>query len=247
MRVETNDRLVRRSRQIAQYLFFISMGVLVAGLFVTNTQAMNIENPLIGLLLPFTIMPLAFACVIVSIRMTNLWVRQPRPEDAIRESLKGTGNKPVLYNYYHLPSRHVLIAPQGVFAITPRFQDGRFRVENDRWTMLRSPLSRVLSLLRFDGIGNPHADALRAAQHIQALIAPFAPDVPVQPLIVFVDPRAEVEVIGSSIPVLYAGAKEKRDPNLKDYLRDLTKQPRRPTLTPDQIAQFEQATLNRPA
>ncbi len=72
------------------------------------------------------ILPIAFITTIVSVRMTNLWVRQPRPEVVIREGLKGLSNKSVLYSYYHFPARHVLICPQGVFAMVTRFQDGRY-------------------------------------------------------------------------------------------------------------------------
>src|SRR5215207_4056948 len=130
MRVETNSKLVRRNRQIAQYLFFFSFGVLLLGLFVTNQQAasMQANDLLLGGILPSLVVLLAFITTITSVRMTNMWVREPRPEVALREGLKGLSNKSVLYNYYHLPARHVLIAPQGVFVITTRFQEGRFTV-----------------------------------------------------------------------------------------------------------------------
>jgi hypothetical protein len=36
MRVETNDNLVRRNRQIAQYLFFATFAILIGGLFIIN-------------------------------------------------------------------------------------------------------------------------------------------------------------------------------------------------------------------
>lgn len=244
MRVETNTKLVRRNRQIAQYLFFFSFGVLLLGLFLPYQQLATIEegdplDPLVSLA-PTLVVLLAFITTIASVRMTNLWVREPRPENAIREGLKGLSNKSVLYNYYHFPARHVLIAPQGVFAITPRFQDGRFTVEGDKWSTRRTPLGRIFSALRFDNIGNPTEDALRHAEHVKKLLAPIAPDVPVQPLIVFTDPRAEIMITNPTVPVLRA--QDKLSPSLKDYLRGGShhKMP----LTPEQIQAFEQATLS---
>jgi len=241
MRTETNDKLARRNRQIAQYLFFASFGILILGLFVTNTQ-MNPESEgdLLPLLLPALILPLAFVATMISVRMTNLWVRQPRPEVVIREGLKGLSNKSVLYNYYHIPARHVLISPQGVFAMVTRFQDGRFSVDGDRWTTHKSALGKLIGIFRFDSIGNPTQEAERAAQHVRELLKPIAPDVPVQPLIVFFDPRADVTVTNPTVPVLYPDLKKR--PNLKEYLRDVAREGR-PSLTPEQIEAFEEATL----
>lgn len=245
MRVETNLRLAQRNRQIAQYLFFLSFGVLILGLFVSNAQVTNSSTQdgfLLGVLLPSLVLPLAFVLTMLSVRMTNLWVRQPRPEVVIRDGLKGISNKSVLYNYHFIPARHVLIAPQGVFAMVTRFQDGRFTVEGDSWKSHRSAISRLFSIFRLDAIGNPTLDAQNAAARLQKIIEPIAPGVPVYPLIVFVDPRAQVEMLNPAVPVLYAD--RKRDPNLNDYLRDLAKE-KRPTLTPAQIEAFEAATIHR--
>jgi hypothetical protein len=91
-----------------------------------------------------------------------------------------------------------------------------------------------------DSIGNPTQDALKAAEHVKRLLEPIAPDVQVQPVIVFTDPRAQVDIVSTDVPVVYANPK--RDPSFKDYVRDLGKE-RRSTLTPEQIAAFEEATL----
>lgn len=244
MRVETNERLARRNRQIAQYLFFATFGILILGLFVINQQASTLtdDNVLLVTLMQAAVLPVAFITTIISVRMTNLWVRQPRPEVVIREGLKGISNKSVLYNYYHFPARHVLICPQGVFAMVTRFQEGHFTVEGENWKTRKTALSRVLSIFRFDNIGNPSADALRAAAHVKALLQSIAPDVEVQPVVVFVDPKAEVVAIQSKVPVVYPMGK--RSPVLKDLLRDTGKD-KRMSLTPEQIEAFEAATLRR--
>lgn len=243
MRVETNERLARRNRQIAQYLFFFSFGVLILGLFVINQPApAQGEDVTLSFLLSSAVLPFAFITTMLSVRMTNLWVRPPRPEVVIREGLKGISSKSVLYNYYHFPARHVLITPYGVFAIITRFQDGRFTVRGSKWISHRSPISRFFGIFRLDGIGNPTLDAQRAADHVKKLLANIAPDVPVQGVVVFVDPRAQLEIENPDVPVVHADSK--REPSLKDYIRSVMKE-NRPTLTPEQIEAFEQATLPR--
>jgi hypothetical protein len=223
MRIETNLRLAKRNRQIAHFLFFFSMAVLIGGFVIANTQLTSANKEsgvsVVTLFLPWLVLPIGFICTIISIRMTNLWIRKPRPEEAIRDGLKGISKKSVLYNYYHFPARHVLIAPQGVFAMVTRFQEGKFRVEGDKWTTPTGFFGVFMRLFRRDGIGNPTEDALKAAAFVKKLIDKNNPDVEVQPLIIFVDPRANVDIMNPTVPVLYANENQK--PNLRDFMREL--------------------------
>lgn len=251
MRVETNTFLIQRNRRFATGLFFFSLVVLLFGFLGANSEFIGIDvfgtlgeaGYLLGMPI---ILLVGFTATVISVRMTNLWIRQPRPEEVIEQGLKGLGSKAVLYNYLHLPARHVLIAPQGVFAIITRFQDGRFIVENNKWTTRRSLLGTIGSIFRMDGIGNPNFDAELAADHIQDVIDEINPNVEVQPLIIFVDPRATLDLRDeNSVPVLYAMSKagdKKLSPNLKDYMKEVGKE-NRATLTPEEIEQFEELTI----
>lgn len=242
MRIETNEKLARRNRRIAQYLFFASFAVLIGAFIITNQQALNpsTATEFLSIWLPTLILPIGLIITLISVRMTNLWVRQPRPESVLREGLKGMSNRTVLYNYYHIPARHVLIAPQGVFAITTRFQEGHFTVKGDKWSSPRGALAAFLRFFRQEAIGNPSQDAERAADHVRKLLAPIAPDIPVYPLVVFIDPRATFEAEDPIVPVLYAHPK--MEPNLKEYMRQISAA-NYPTMTKAQIDAFESATL----
>lgn len=226
MRIETNERLVRRNRRTANFLFFFSMIILVGGFIVANSQlgnpdALKSDNALfLTLLLPWFILPVGFIATIASVRMTNLWIRQPRPENVIQEGLKGVSKKSVLYNYYHFPARHVLVAPQGVFAVITRFQDKRYNVNDEKWREPSGLFSLIFRVFRQDGIRDPFRDARRAAAHVEKLIQQNGvTDVTVQPLVIFVDPNVRLDIHEPALPVLYADSKQK--PNLTDYLRDL--------------------------
>ncbi|HUN10154.1 MAG TPA: nuclease-related domain-containing protein [Aggregatilineales bacterium] len=226
MRIETNARLVSRNKRLATVMFFVSMAVLIGGFFlITATQGVAAQAEdsgsfLASSLLSTLVLPASLICTIFSVRLTNLWLRQPRPEEAIKEGLKGISKKSTLYNYYHFPARHVLISPQGVFAIVTRFQEGKFSVEGDKWKTAGGALTAVTRFFRQDHIANPTHDALRAAEHVQKLLDSKMPGVHVQPLIIFVDPRAQIEAINPQVPVLYAD--ERKEPNLRDYLREIS-------------------------
>ncbi|KXK23177.1 MAG: hypothetical protein UZ15_CFX003000733 [Chloroflexi bacterium OLB15] len=242
MRIVTNAPLAKRNRQIAQYGFFASFLVPIGGLLLLNqqTEMPSTTNVFVGLVLPFLVLPLAYVMIIFSVRLSNLWVREPRPEAVIEAGLKGISNKSVLYNYFFFPARHVLFAPQGVFAMTTRFQDGSYTVNERQWVTNKSFIGRILSYLRMDMIGDPTRDAERAAEKLQNMLADIAPGVTVQPLVIFVDPRVQIHVTDSPVPILHANPKMSK--NLKDYMKEVTKQ-HLPTLTQEQIEAFEQAYL----
>lgn len=248
MRIVTNETLVKRNRKTATYLFFASLTILGVGFFVANGQILGLVDPeemdpvLYSLIMPAVLM-MGFLATIISVRMTNLWIRMPRPEKAIQEALKGLGGKSAIYNYYHFPARHVLVCPQGVFAIITRYQDGRFSVTGDKWKHHRSTIGRLFAIFRMDGVGNPTREAIEAAQYIRYITEDYDPDLEIQPLIVFVDPRANIEIENPVVPVLHADSK--KEPNLKNFLRDMKKADdlRGPDNIEEFIQEFELATL----
>ena len=242
MQILTNARLAGRNRRFAQYMFFASLGVPMVGLLLINVDMQSSAAFLISTILPFIVLPLAYIVMIASIRMTNLWVREPRPEAALQVGLKGISNKSVLYNYIFMPVRHVLITPQGVFAITTRFQEGSFSVNGSEWQSNRKGTARLMTILRMDSIGNPTADAIKAKDRIEALLKDIAPGVTVKPLVVFVDPKVAFTAVNPTVPVLHAVNKEL--PNLRDYLQSITND-KFPTLTQEQIEAFERAYIPR--
>lgn len=218
MRVVTNQPHVKRNQQIAQYLFFISLAILFGGLLFTNTLAR--ENDLL-LLVPCLAMPLGLITTMISVRLTNQYVRPPHPEDAIREGLKGINRRSVLYNYV-LPTRHVLLAPQGVYTFTTRFQESRFKIEGDKWFSwkARGPLAPLFLFLKQESLGDPFGQAEKEAQTVQTIVDEALPKsgIKVQPVVVFTGQKAILEVDNPTIPVVYADPKKK--PSLKGLLRD---------------------------
>ena len=254
MRIETNEDIIKRNRRMATFFFFFSLFVLGFGFLAANGAFLNTLDEETGQRLYVILMPIVLIVgmisTLVSVRLTNNWVRQPRPEDALRVGMKGISNKSVLYNYLHMPTKHVLITPQGMFAIITRYQDGKFTVDNDEWQTRRNPLSRILSIFRMDGVDNPTEEANLAADYVQGIVDEIGVDVEVLPLIVFVDPRAELEIGKISVPVVYAmdkatvGKEEVRlKPNLKEYLKGFKKEDYH-TLTEEEIEKFEEVTLD---
>jgi len=249
MRIVINKKLAERNRQLATYLFLATMVALIGGFIFVNVGLFTGEVPS-GLLVlaQAAVLPVALILTLTSVRMTNMWARRPYPEDAIGNNLKGVSKKSIVYHYYHGPARHILVAPQGVFAIVTRWHDGRISVEGDEWVKHQNAISKFLSSIRMDGIGNPTQDARRAVAHVEKLLQDIAPDVEVRPLVIFINPDVDLTVKEPEVPVLYADDKQK--PNLTEYLRDLNREQKTDSqervqlpLTQEQIDAFEAATL----
>ena len=250
MRVVTNKKLARRNRKFTNYLFFGTFGALILGFVVINASLFTGGVPdSLTVFAQSAVLPVAFVLTVISVRMTNLWARHPRPEKAIEDGLKGLSNKSVLYNYYHFPARHVLICPQGVYAIVTRWHDQEFTLRGGKFRSHRGIISKFFSLIRFDGVGKPFRDAEFARQQVQGALDDIAPDVQAQPLVVFVDPSAQLHFEDEpSLPVLHADTK--KTPNLKDFMRDAKRRLDAEAgesgglmpLDKDQIKAFEAAT-----
>jgi hypothetical protein len=239
MRIITNKRRIQRSRTLAQVLFFISIAILMGGLLLTNTITRRND---ILLFVPCLIMPIGLITTLISVRMTNQFIRTPHPEDALADGLKGVPKNSNLYNYVLKPN-HVLVSPQGIFTLTTRFHEGKYKVEGEKWHNFkqRGPLAPLFIFLRQEHLSDPFGQARKEAQSLHALVEEILPNskLEVQPVVVFISPKVELEIIDPAIPVVYADAKQK--PSLKSLLKsDKT----RPTLlTEDQIRKLDESIL----
>ncbi len=238
MRTFINVDRLRRNRRLSQIFFFVALAVLVSSFVLYWFQPAEQQADMFWFSL--IILPLGLVAAITSVRMTNQWIREPRPEEIITEGLKGLGSNYALYHYY-LPSNHVVVAPHGIFSITVRFQSGEFRVQGDRWRADVGILARVVRFFRQEHIGKPARDAQREAVRTQVWLDEIVPDteVLVEPLVVFIHPGATFEAEDPTVPVLYADYK--RDPNLRRYIHQCAQEEDRPVLTKAQRSAIEEA------
>lgn len=242
MRVVTNRRFISRRRTIAQILFFISLAILV-GAFIVNLNIIRVPD-IIAVLVPLVALPIGLITTVISVRLTNIYVRQPHAEDAIRDGLKGVNKRSSLYNYM-LPASHVLVTPQGIYSFTTRFQETPFKVEGDKWynPKTRGPLAGVSLFFKQESLGDPFGQAEREAKGVQAIVDKVLPDSGVQvvPAVVFTSPRATLDVVDPTIPVAYADPKKK--PTIKGILRDDKKKENANLLSDAQMAALDDAFM----
>jgi hypothetical protein len=154
-----------------------------------------------------------FTCAVIGIYQANRWVKRPRPEDTLQRALKGVGEQYRLYHYL-LPADHVLLTPSGIVILETCSLEGAFTYRDGRWRQRITP-GRAMRFFVEETFGNPIERAQAEAQAITGLLRPGLPDgarVPVQAMVVFVNPAAEVQADSPPIPVCQPDKLRKRLP-----------------------------------
>jgi hypothetical protein len=196
------------------------MAILV-GTMAFSSGIVPITNPIL-FAAPIVILPILLITIMTSIWLTNYYGREPYAEDIVRNGLKGFDKHSILYQYL-LPSDHVLVTGQGIYALTTRFQDRQFKIQGGEWTdyKARNLLGPLFLYLKQERLGKPFAQAVRDTHDVQEIVDGALganSGVVVQPAIVFLSDKATLEVIDPEFPVVYASPKKK--PSLRNMLRD---------------------------
>ncbi len=214
-----DDRAIARSGRFGRILTFGGLGVMAVGLVVSVVWPKNV-NLVLGA---------AFVGIFGSqfgMLYYNRWGRHPRTDEIIDDALKGLDGRFSLF-HYKLGTNHALISPAGVYALVPRWEQGEISFHDGKWFFYQEKggLFRRAGERTLRGVApNTGAEVDALAYAIKKRLGkPEA--VPVQPILVFMHPRASVKVKGA--PMLGVHVKK-----LKETIRQL---PKGPTLTTDEV------------
>ena len=160
------------------------------------------------------------------------WVSRPREDEILASSLmrRGLDDRYWLLNYMkQTPAHHILVGPPGVYVLHVRAQDGDIVNQGKSWSR-KMGLSSILRNLFEGSFGNPTAEAWRDVAAVRRHLASVLPAeeaqaVPVQPLVVFTNPRAKLTLREPEVPVVTPN-------NLYTYMRRQLKENR---LNADQL------------
>ena len=149
------------------------------------------------------IMVIGLAMAMLGIFFANRWVKKPRPEDRLDEALKTLHDTFRLYHYPSLPCEHVMLTPGGVVVLEVNNLEGVFSYKQGRWREKIS-LGRALRYLVEEHLGNPIRAALDDVAYLENQFREQisgGETIPVWGVVVFVHPRAVLEIEGAEIPV----------------------------------------------
>jgi len=218
MKVITNEEIIAKRKKLANILAPAALFLLLGGL-LTNFLSLRDETisstyfyaTLLLLLLGFTASS-------ISSGLVTRWVREPRADQILSDSLKKFDNRHILLNYTTSAAPHILIAQNKVYAILTKPQGGGIHVAGKRWKRDFS-LGRVFRFFAEESLGNPTLEAQHNAERVQKLIAKHLPEgteVPVEPVVLFTDPKVSLTVRDSEVAVM-------KSKEFKTFVREQTK------------------------
>lgn len=182
-------------------------------LLLLGSVAVSLFRPDLATLTSIMIV-LGFAISVVGIYSANRWVKKPRPEDTLDQALKGLGNNYRLYHYLQ-GIDHLLLTPFGLTVLETINLEGEFRYDGKRWRQ-RITAGRAMRFFVEEKLGNP----VNRARQMGAALAQrlsMGKEVPIDAMVVFTHPRAQVSAKSPPIPVcqpkdLRRKVTQKRDP-----------------------------------
>jgi hypothetical protein len=216
MRVIVNDPLVAKRSTWGRRIMSIGFAALILAIVFSLKRE--------TILTAYGVMVAGLILVNAGAVVGGKWMRRPRPDETLAKALKGLDHGSRLYNYL-LPVDHVLLSPGGLVVLTLKTQDGQIIGRGDKWQR-RLNLWGALSALFEAKLGNPSRQARNEAAKVQDWLHTHLPDteVPVRPVIVFANPKAQLWLEGPSVPAFALA-------DLKGYLRTALKEKSLPQAT----------------
>jgi len=220
---------VRRNSRLGTAFSLAGLALMIAGIVLAFTRQQEF----------FLILAVSFSGLTLSqlgMILRNRWGRHPRMDEMLDEALKGLDDRYAIFHYL-LGASHALFTPAGTFALCTSDADGEIHYQDGTWTRTR-PKPGLFTRSRLQRLPDPtaqvQADARRLAQTLQRRLQ-LDHEPPVRPVLVFVDPRAQLSLEETPFPAVHLK-------KLKAYLRSL---PRARGLTPDQVSSLVPARFRQ--
>ena len=220
MNVIINDRTIRRNAKIGSYLLLAAFVLMGVSIYVAwRNQDLTMFSDETKFWIMFGTLLVGFIAAQVSNFFTNRFGRRPRPDEILTSNLKGLTRDYTLYAYMS-PVNYLLIGPAGVWIIEPYYQRGKISFQKGRWQQKGGGLAVSYGkIFGTEGLGRPDlelkADVDTLTGEFKKSFGDDAP--PINSVLVFYDPRAELEVEDAPIPAMKAK-------DLKEFLRKYAKE-----------------------
>jgi hypothetical protein len=191
METVVNQPFLTKRGKIGRWGSLIGLGALFAGLITAGQQMV---------LISYTCLLIGLIGASVGSYMANRYVKEPRADQRLAKALESLDRRHVLYSYY-LPSEQVLFSHHGLTVLEVRNQEGAISYADGRWRH-KAGLRKFLQFFGEPSLGRPEQDLEREMGWMRDWLAKngMGEDVPVNGVIVFTNPGAELDIQGLAHP-----------------------------------------------
>jgi hypothetical protein len=198
MIIVSNQKLIKRNRQIGSFSGVLAIIVLGLGMYASFKYQDQISYSLIALVLGLLLSQ-------IGMYYANRFGRTPRPDQELDAALKGLDDQYALY-HYQSPVDHLLVGPAGVWMLLPFPNKGKV-IYNDskkRWEKLGGNL--YMRFFAQDNIGRPDKEIEKSMRSLRKELERVPElEVPeIKAALVFTEENAEVEANDAPYPTIHA-------------------------------------------
>lgn len=196
MRIIRNERRIRVLSSIGQYGSLAGLLALLVGLILSFVKP--------GWLTPMLAsVTLGILLSAVGGFFADRYLGPLSRHEALVRALKGLGNDYALLQHL-LPASQVLLEPGGCTVFVIKAQGGKVAYEDGKWKHQQ----RAKFFRQFAGqeaVSAPDLEAERQARKMEQWLSKQLPDVevPVRPVVLFVNPEVTLEVSEPPVPTFY--------------------------------------------
>ena len=186
MYIYTNEKKLKRNKNISKYTTLAAFAILIAGA-VAAFSPKYITLSFIALIVGFILSQ-------ISINFTSKWGREPSNDAIFNVKLKGLSDNFSIYHYMD-PVDHLLVGTAGTFILMPYFQGGEigFNEAKGRWTQKKA--NWFMKLFGQESLGRPDSDCETNLSLVRDYFISRGIDFPddkIHPVLVFINPQAKI-------------------------------------------------------
>jgi hypothetical protein len=217
MRVITNTDIIENRSNWGKRISPIAMFTLFTAFLLNLYSVFKPDRPEF-IQYTFILLMVGLVLAMISSNLVNRWVREPRADQVLSNTLKKFGKDYLLFNYTISPP-HILLTPSRLYVIIVKRQTGQISVKGDRFSR-KFVWGRLFRFFTEEGLGAPVIEARSDINKLHKFLAKNLADEEapeIKPLVVFVNKDVELSLNEPVIPVM-------RSNELKTYLREHDKQ-----------------------
>lgn len=208
MRQYKNIRLIQRNGRFGKALMYTGLGLTIAAAAIVFRDPNFLFPALILMLIGGFFSQIGTALV-------NRFGREPRMDQIIDASLKGLDDRYATFHYL-LGTDHAFVAPEGIFAIIPRWEKGQITYRDEGWYH-KKPKGRLSIRNRQRVLRGIEKEAQRELQSLERSLSKNLKsneDLNTQAMIVFIAEDANLDA--DNAPILTTHRKK-----IKGTIRNL--------------------------
>lgn len=208
MRQYSNQKLIKRNGRFGRAMMYLGLGLTIAAAVIVFRKPTYVLPALILMLVGGLFSQIGTA-------LMNRFGREPRMDQILDGSLKGLDNRYAVFHYL-LGSDHVLVTPDGIFALIPRWEKGEVTYEEGEW-LHKKPRGRLTLRNRPRALRGLEKEARGETRSLERSLdkeLKSTGDLTIKPLIVFIAEDVNLDL--EKAPILATHRKK-----LKDTIRGL--------------------------